>query len=70
MYYKNCIEDTLEIMSDYAKSHESFDASFLFSIREEYEDRGCISYGQREALLNIFKSFKMREWNEVAINQQ
>jgi len=56
----------IEIMVDYAKSHENFDPAFLIKMKDIYEEKGEISAGQYNALLRVFTAFRMEEWNESA----
>lgn len=54
----------IEIMVEYSKSHENFDPSFLIKMKEIYEKDGRLSANRFNALLGVFKSFRMEEWYE------
>ena len=61
------IEDIIQLIIDYSRCHKEFDGSFLFSIRDIYQETGKLTHNQEKSLLNIFRVFNIREWDISSI---
>lgn len=55
-------ETNLELAERYAAEHDTFDSSFIESLRERFDDRGNLSEAQSTALENIVTRFRMIQW--------
>lgn len=53
--------ELLDIVDNYADSHDAFNNSFACSLREALDEYDELTYNQREALENIVRRFRMLE---------
>lgn len=53
--------ELMKMILRYAKTHESFDTTFVKSVRKHYRKYKSISHLQYNALCNIFYGFKLNE---------
>ena len=53
-------QELLEICDEYAEDHPSFNTEFIDSLKDALEEYDELTCGQRSALENIIKKFRMK----------
>jgi hypothetical protein len=56
--------EMIELATEYAGEHPSFDDSFILSLAEHLERKGELTPNQGAALEKVIQRFRMEEWRD------